>query len=55
MASAPPSFRDGVIDNMAAAMHARGLPARKEHLRRMHDATLQDPLCDQLVKEIKTL
>ncbi|MEW1837821.1 amidohydrolase family protein [Nonomuraea angiospora] len=49
----PPSFRDGVIDNMAVAMQARGLPATKERLRRMHDATLQDPLCDQLVKEME--
>jgi predicted TIM-barrel fold metal-dependent hydrolase len=48
----PPSFRNGVVDNMVVALQSRGIPVTTEKVARMHDATLQDPLCDQLVAEM---
>lgn len=48
----PPSFRNGVVDNMAVALESKGIKATKEKMRLMHDATMQDPLCDQLVSEM---
>jgi predicted TIM-barrel fold metal-dependent hydrolase len=48
----PPSFRDGVVDNMALALASRGLPVTKDKVSRMHDATLRDPLCDELIREM---
>jgi predicted TIM-barrel fold metal-dependent hydrolase len=48
----PPSFRAGVVDNMTLALASRGMPVTREKVARMHDATLQDPLCDELVAEM---
>jgi uncharacterized protein len=48
----PPSFQDGVVDNMTLALRSRGLPVSKDKVARMHAATLQDPLADQLVGEM---
>lgn len=48
----PPSFRSGVVDNMALALASRGVPVTRDKVARMHDGTLQDPLCDQLVEEM---
>lgn len=48
----PPSFRSGVVDNMTLALASRGVPVTREKVARMHDGTLQDPLCDQLVTEM---
>jgi predicted TIM-barrel fold metal-dependent hydrolase len=48
----PPSFRDGVVDNMALALASRGLPVTREKVARMHAGTFGDPLCDQLVEQM---
>jgi predicted TIM-barrel fold metal-dependent hydrolase len=48
----PRSFQDGVVDNMTVALESKGIPVTRDKVARMHAATLQDPLCDQLVKEM---
>ncbi|MCD0453404.1 amidohydrolase family protein [Actinocorallia sp. API 0066] len=48
----PPSFRDGVVANMELALHAKGLPVPRAKVARMHDGTLSDPLCDELVAQM---
>jgi hypothetical protein len=48
----PPSFRDGVVTNMALALVARGTPMSRAQIARFHDSTLQDPDCDKLVAEM---
>jgi len=48
----PPSFRDGVIDNITVALEARGMPVSKAKVAKLYAGTLQDPLCDQLVAEM---
>jgi predicted TIM-barrel fold metal-dependent hydrolase len=48
----PPSFRDGVVDNMMVALESKGLPVTKDKVARMHDGTMRDPLCDQLVEQM---
>lgn len=48
----PPSFTAGVVDNAMATMTARGLPVPRAKIERMHEATLDDPLCDRLVAEM---
>ena len=48
----PPSFLDGVVDNMFLALEAKGLPVPREKVAKLYMATLQDPLCDELVKEM---
>jgi uncharacterized protein len=48
----PRSFSDGVVDNMTVALESKGIPVTKDKVARMHAGTLQDPLCDQLVKEM---
>jgi predicted TIM-barrel fold metal-dependent hydrolase len=48
----PPSFRDGVIDNMALSLTSRGVPLTREKVAMMHAGTLRDPLCDELVREM---
>jgi len=48
----PPSFRDGVIDNMALSLSSRGVPLSRDKVAMMHAGTLRDPLCDELVREM---
>lgn len=48
----PPSFRAGVVENMTLALASRGVPVTPEKVARMHDGTMQDPLCDQLIDEM---
>lgn len=48
----PKSFQDGVVDNMIVGLQSRGLPVTREKVARMHSSTLQDPLCDELVKQM---
>lgn len=48
----PPSFQDGVVDNMMAALQAKGLPVTRAKVAKMYAGTLQDPLCDTLVAEM---
>jgi uncharacterized protein len=48
----PKSFNDGVVGNMALALASRGLPVPREKVAKMHAGTLQDPLCDELVKQM---
>ena len=48
----PPSFNAGVVDNALLALRARGLPVPRAKVERMHDTTLNDPLCDKLVSEM---
>ena len=48
----PPSFSAGVVDNALAALHARGVPMPRAKVAGMHEATLDDPLCDRLVAEM---
>jgi predicted TIM-barrel fold metal-dependent hydrolase len=48
----PPSCRAGVVDHMALALGSKGVPVTKDKVARIHDRTLQDPLCDQLVIEM---
>jgi uncharacterized protein len=48
----PPSFREGVVANMALALAAKGIPMSKAQVTRFHDSTLQDPLCDELIAEM---
>jgi uncharacterized protein len=48
----PASFRDGVVENMTAALEARGAPMARETVTKFFEGTLGDPLCDELVKEM---
>ncbi|MEO3787443.1 amidohydrolase family protein [Actinocorallia sp. B10E7] len=48
----PPSFRDGVVANMELALRAKGVPIPREKVARMHDGTLNDPSCDELVAQM---
>jgi hypothetical protein len=48
----PPSFREGVIANIAVALEAKGIPATKDKVAKLYAGTLQDPMCDQLVAEM---
>jgi len=48
----PPSFTSGVVDNMTVALQAAGLPIPREKVTRMHDATLDDPWCDELISQM---
>ncbi len=48
----PPSFRNGIVDNIGVAMEAKGLPLTKEKIAKLIEGTLQDPLCDVLVNEM---
>lgn len=48
----PRSFVDGSIDNLLAAMHARGMPLPRQKVARMYEKKMQDPLCDTLVAEM---
>lgn len=48
----PRSFQDGVVDNMTLSLESRGLPLTRDKVARMHQGTLQDPLCDELVREM---
>jgi uncharacterized protein len=48
----PRSFCDGVVNNMLVALQSKGLPIGREKVAKMHAGTLQDPLCDELVKEM---
>lgn len=48
----PRSFVDGSIDNLLAAMHARGMPLPRPKVAKMFDKKMQDPLCDTLVAEM---
>jgi uncharacterized protein len=48
----PRSFVDGSIDNLLAAMHARGLPLPRSKVARMFEKKMTDPLCDTLVAEM---
>jgi uncharacterized protein len=48
----PRSFSDGVVDNLALALSSRGLPLSRDKVAKMHQATLQDPLCDELTREM---
>ena len=48
----PPSFRDGVVDNMMVALQAKGVPVTRAKVAKMYAGTLQDPLCDELVAEM---
>lgn len=48
----PPSFRAGVVDNMTLSLTSRGVPLTRDKVAMMHAATLRDPLCDELVREM---
>lgn len=48
----PESFRNGVVDNMSVAFEARGLSVPRAHVATMLEATMQDPLCDQLIADM---
>ncbi|MEV5886570.1 amidohydrolase family protein [Streptomyces sp. NPDC052020] len=48
----PKSFQDGVVENMLVGLESRGLPVTREKIAKMHAGTLQDPLCDELVKQM---
>ncbi|HYI62226.1 MAG TPA: amidohydrolase family protein [Acidimicrobiales bacterium] len=48
----PRSFQDGVVDNVTLALASKGIPIPREKVARAQAGTLQDPLCDQLVKEM---
>lgn len=48
----PRSFVDGSIDNLLAAMLARGMPLPRAKVSRMFERKMQDPLCDTLVAEM---
>lgn len=48
----PRSFQDGVVANMTVALESKGLPVTREKVAKMLAATMQDPLCDQLVREM---
>jgi uncharacterized protein len=48
----PRSFVDGSIDNLLAAMHARGMPLPRAKVARMYEKKMADPLCDTLVAEM---
>lgn len=48
----PKSFNDGVVENIAVALAAKGLPVTTEKVARMHSGILDDPWCDRLVAEM---
>jgi predicted TIM-barrel fold metal-dependent hydrolase len=48
----PPSFLDGIVDNMTVTLEAKGLPLARKKVAKFLEGTLQDPLCDGLVKEM---
>ena len=48
----PCSFVDGSIANMVTSLSAHGLPVSGEKLSAMFRQKMQDPLCDQLVREM---
>lgn len=48
----PASFQDGVVDNIAVALEAKGVPVSKAKIARMYAGIMQDPMCDQLVAEM---
>lgn len=48
----PPSFLDGVVDNMRVALSAKGLAVPRAKVAQMLAGTLDDPLCDALVTEM---
>lgn len=48
----PRSFQDGVVANMMVALESKGLAVTRDKVAKMHAGTLQDPLCDQLIKEM---
>jgi uncharacterized protein len=48
----PRSFIDGVVDNMAVALEAKGVRPNRQKIFDLYAAKFQDPLCDQLVREM---
>ncbi len=48
----PRSFVDGSIANMVASLAAQGLPVTTAKLSAMFRQKMQDPLCDELVREM---
>jgi predicted TIM-barrel fold metal-dependent hydrolase len=48
----PDSFAAGVIENINLALMSKGIRTNKEKLRKMYLSKFQDPLCDDLVKQM---
>ena len=48
----PRSFLDGVADNMAATLQSRGLVPDRAKISRLYSSVMQDPLCDDLIREM---
>lgn len=48
----PESFRRGVVDNLAVSLAAKGLRVPKTKIATMLEATMNDPLADELVAEM---
>lgn len=48
----PRSFVDGSIANMVASLSAHGLPVTTEKLSAIFRQKMQDPLCDELAREM---
>lgn len=48
----PPSFLDGIIDNLGQALESSGIQPSRKTLAAMYTSKWQDPLCDQLIAEM---
>lgn len=48
----PPSFFDGVLENMLGSLRSKGVFLTKKKVGDLYFAKFQDPLCDQLIREM---
>jgi predicted TIM-barrel fold metal-dependent hydrolase len=51
--SIPPSFVDGIVENIELALTAQGVRAARSRVRDLYLAKFHDPMCDELAAEMQ--